>query len=292
MVQVFVNSLDSAAIYLLVALGFSLIYRVTRFFHFAHAASFTAGAYAVFFFLRVCHWPLAFAIFGALAASALLGCVMELAVYRPLRRRGAPSTVLLISSLGLYIVLQNAVSLIFGDDLKSVRPMETEEGIALLGANITPAQILTICTSVLLVLALAMALRTLRIGKLIRAVANDPQLAHALGIDTGRIILLAFAVGSLMGGIAGILVALEIDLTPTMGMDVFMMAVVAVIIGGVSSAPGVVLGSLILGGARHYSIWLFSPQWQDAIAFALLLIVLWLRPQGIFGGRSRRVSLY
>jgi branched-chain amino acid transport system permease protein len=292
MVQVFLNSLDSAAIYLLAALGFALIYRATRFFHFAHAASFTSGAYAAYFFLRTLHWPLVFAVLGALAASALLGCAMELAVYRFLRRRSAPPTVLLISSLGMYIVLQNAISLVFGDDLKSLRPVETKEGIAFFGANITSAQILTISTSVLLVFSLAVALRTLRLGKLIRAVANDPDLALALGIDKDRPILLAFAVGSLLGGVAGILVALEVDMTPTMGMGVFMMAVVAVIIGGAASIPGVAVASLILGGARHCSIWLFSPQWQDSLAFALLLVFLWLRPQGILGARSRRVSLY
>jgi branched-chain amino acid transport system permease protein len=229
---------------------------------------------------------------GALAISAAVGCAMEVALYRPLRRRKARSTVLLVASLGLYIVLQNAISLTFGDDLKSVRLMETKEGAVFLGANITPAQTLTICTSALVVVSLAVGLRTLRVGKLMRAVANDPELALALGIDRDLLILVSFAVGSLLAGIAGMLVALEVDLTPTMGMGVFMMAVVAVIIGGVSSIPGVALGSLILGIARNTSIWLFSPQWQDAIVFALLLLFLWFRPQGLFGARSQRVSLY
>ena len=124
-----------------------------------------------------------------------------------------------------------------------------------------------------------------------RAVANDSELARVAGIESDKIILLTFALGSALAGIAGILVALDVDMTPTMGMNALMMGVVAVIIGGVGSIPGIALGALLLGMAQHLGVWFISSQWQDAIAFVILLLFLLFRPQGFLGKKVKTATL-
>ena len=152
--------------------------------------------------------------------------------------------------------------------------MKVKEGINILGARITPIQITIIAVSLLLVAFCFFLLKYTKIGQTMRAVANNPELASISGIDSDRVILSAFALGSALAGIAGILVALDVDMTPTMGMRALLMGVVAVIIGGVGSIPGVALGALLLGMAQHLGVWKISSQWQDAIAFIILVLFL------------------
>ena len=291
LIQLLLNGILTASIYSLIGLGFALIYNTTRFFHFAHGAVYTAGAYMVYAFNIKLGIPLAVSLPFAVIGSALLGILMELVVYRPLRRREANPLILLIASLGMYIVLQNLISLFFGDDTKTVRSGVVKEGINVLGAYITPVQISIIVVSALLVITTWLILTRTKTGKLMRAVANDPWLAEASGIDSDRVILATFAIGSALAGFAGILVSLDIDMTPTMGMNALMMGVVAVIVGGVGSIPGVVLGALLLGMAQHLGVWKISSQWQDAIAFVVLLTFLIFRPQGFLGKKISKVEV-
>lgn len=216
---------------------------------------------------------------------------MELSVYRPLRHKGASALILLLASLGIFIVLQNVISMVFGDDIKSIRSAVVEEGINILGARITPIQIIIISISLLLLAFCFFFLKYTKIGQAMRAVANDPELANSSGIESDRVILFTFALGSALAGTAGILVALDVDMTPTMGMSALMMGVVVVIIGGVGSIPGIAMGALLLGMAQHLGVWKIGSQWQDAIAFAILLIFLLFRPQGFLGKKVKKVSL-
>ena len=166
-----------------------------------------------------------------------------------------------------------------------------EEGIHFFGARITPIQVTIIGVSLLLLVSCFLFLKYTKIGRAMRAVANNPELARISGIESDKVILLTFALGSALAGIAGILVALDVDMTPTMGMNALMMGVVAVIIGGVGSIPGVALGALLLGMAQHLGVWKISSQWQDVIAFVILLIFLLFRPQGFLGKKVKKVTL-
>jgi len=290
MFQVVANSLLAASAYALVGLGLALLMRVARFINFAHGVTLASCPYFALCLVR-CGMPLGAAISVAVVLSMVLGCTTEVGVYKPLRRRGASSLVLLLASLGIYVVLQNVISLVFGDDTKSIRPGVVREGLNLLGARITPIQITTICVSVVLVVGLALFLRYAKLGRAMRAVANDPELANVSGIDSDRVILWAFAIGSALAGIAGILVALDLDMTPTMGLNALMMGVVVVIIGGVDSIPGIALGALLLGMAQQFGVWEISSQWQDAIAFIILLAFLLFRPQGFLGRKVRKATV-
>ena len=291
MTQIFINILISSSIFLLIALSFSLIYEITRFFHFAHAVVFTSGAYFAFLFHILFGFPLYLAIPLACMGACLIGCMMEWFIYKPLRKRGATNIILLLASLGLYIVLQNTISMIFGDDTKSIRTWPVVAGHEVLGARITDVQIIIIAASIVLVALVAGFLALAKTGKAMRAVANNKELANISGINSDKIILISFALGSALAGIAGILVALDVDMTPTMGMNALMMGVVAMIVGGVGSIWGIALGALLLALAQNLGVWYISSQWQDAIAFAILLIFLLFKPEGFFGKKVRKAEV-
>jgi len=290
-IQIIINSLYTSSLYALFGSGFLIIFITARFFHFAHAVVFTSGAYFTFYFHKLIGFPLYISIPIAIALAALLGCLMESLVYRPLRQRGSSPMVMLLASLGMYIVLQNCISMFFGDDTKSIRTGVVKEGLPVFGARITPIQIIIIAVSIVLVVLVAIWLKKSRMGKAMRAVASDAELAKISGIDSDRVILWTFAIGSALAGVAGILVAMDVDMTPTMGMNALMMGVVAVIIGGVGSIPGVALGALLLGMAQHLGVWKISSQWQDAIAFIILFLFLLIRPRGFMGRKVKKVSV-
>lgn len=289
--QLIVNSLISASEFLLIALSFSLIYEITKFFHFAHAIVFTSGAYFTFLFNQILGLSLYISIPLAILCACLLGCLMEISIYKPLRKNNSTSLVLLLASLGIYIVLQNVISMVFGDTTQSIRTWPVREGMDVFGARITHVQVAIIVCSLLLVVMLAGYLRLVKTGKAMRAVASDAEIAKISGINSDRIILISFAIGSALAGIAGILVSLDVDMTPTMGMDALLMGVVAMIIGGVGNIKGIVLGSLLLALAQNFGVWYISSQWQQAIAFGILLIFLLFKPEGFYGKKLRKVEI-
>lgn len=289
--QVLINSVVSAAEIALLGLGFSLIYRTSGILHFAHGIVFTAGAYAVFLFSSWWGLPLPVSVILAAIASALAGSLMEMIVYRPLRRKHSPALVVLLASFGIYVVMQNLLSVVFGDDTKVVRAGAPSEGLALLGARVTPVQVLILSVSVILLGAFPVLLRGTKAGQAMRAVESDGDLAAAAGISTDRVMLCAFCIGSALAGLGGALVGIDLDITPTMGMKALMMALVAVTIGGAGSIAGLALGALLLGLTQNLSPWILSSQWQDALSFAILLAFLLLRPEGFLGRKTKSATL-
>lgn len=289
--QLIINSFISFSQYLLFSLSFLIIYKITKFFHFAHAVIFTTGAYFSFLFIQILGWSYYTAIPIAIILALLLGSLIEFSIYKPLREKGSSAIILLLASLGIYIVLQNLISLFFGDDTKSIRTWEVREGIEVFGAYITPVQVIIIVTSIVLVILVAGYLSLTKTGKAMRAVSSDSELANISGIKSDGIILIAFAIGSALAGIAGILVALDVDMTPTMGLNMLLMGIVAMIIGGVGSIWGIVLGSLLLAAAQNLSVWFISSQWMEASAFLLLLIFLLFKPEGFMGKKIRKAEV-
>lgn len=291
LIDILINSIILACIYLIIGFSFEIIYVLNRFFHFAHAVVFTSGAYFTFLFSQLLGLSFYISIPLAVLCSCFLGCLIELSIYKPLRKKKSSSLVLLLASLGIYIVLQNVISVVFGDDTKSIRTWPVVEGLNAFGARITPVQIIIIVSSIFLLLLTSSFLRFSKTGRAMRAVANDPELANISGINSNKVILTSFAIGSAIAGIAGILVSLDVDMTPTMGMNALMMGVVAMIVGGVGSIWGIVLGSLLLALAQNLGVWYISSQWQDAIAFAILLIFLLFKPEGFFGKKLKKANI-
>ena len=277
--------------YALIALGFALIYRTVRFFHFAHGAVYTVSAYLVFTFFILLRIPLVLSGIMAVSIAGLLGVGMHILVYKPMLRRGAGSTNLLVASLGILIAVQSLIAAVFGADTKTIRAYSIREGYDFFGARITPIQITILIVGTSLFAVSAAVLKYTRLGKALRAVANDSELALIAGVNKDQVIYFTYFVGSALAAVAAILISLDIDLTPTMGFNALLYGVVAVIIGGADNVLGVYLGAMVLGLAQHVGIWKFSSKWQDAIAFIILILFLVLKPGGILGKPSRKASI-
>lgn len=289
--QILINILVTASHILLIATGFSLIFYTARFFHFAHGIVFVSGAYLAFFLFTWLGLPLAVSIVLGISLCSVLGCLIELFVYRTLRKKGSSALIFLLTSLGVYIILQNTISMAFGDSTKMLRSNNVTEGLALCGARITSVQIISILVSLVLISLLTIYLNRTKIGICIRAVANDPDLANISGISSRKVFVWVFGIGSALAGLAGILVALDVDMTPTMGMNALMLGVVAVIIGGVSSISGITLGALLLATAQHCGTWFIGSQWQDTIVFVILVLFLLFKPEGFFGKKVKSATV-
>ena len=245
------------------------------------------GAYFVWFFNFSLGCPLQVSILLSLILCAISGVLIESLFYHYLIRKKASPLLLLLTSLGIYIFIQNVISISFGDDTKIIRTDTVQEGIRILDARISVIQIVMIILSIVVSTMLTLFLKKTKIGHSIRAVAEDQVLANISGINSNGIILCVFAIGSALVGLIGIFVAIDIDMTPTMGMNALMMGVVATIIGGVNNISGIVLGALLLSTAQNLGVWYIGSQWQDAIAFVILVLFLLFKPEGFFGNKFR-----
>jgi branched-chain amino acid transport system permease protein len=288
--QILANAVISASAYLLVGLGFSLIYRTARFFHFAHGVVITAGAYAAFALKGLAGFPLGVSILAAVATSALLGGAMELGVYRPLRGREASPESLLLASLGLSVAIQALIILLFGAEARTLRAGELPNALSVAGARVTVPQAVTVLAGVICYAAMHFLLHQTKIGKGIRAVADDSNLAKICGVKTDQIKLLVFIVGSSLAGLAGVLLAIDTDVVPAMGLGALLMAMVAVIVGGVDCVSGILPGAILVALVQHLSAWWISSKWRDAIVFVVLILFLVWRPQGFLGSPLRKLA--
>lgn len=281
--QLLMNGVISGVIYALISLGFAVIYRTVRFFHFAHGVVYAIGAYIAYSLIISLGLNPIVSFFLAVALTGVIGILIDRLVYRPLRKRKAPNLVFLIASFGVFIFIQNLLQLIYGAQIFTVRTGPVKEGHHILGAVITDTQILILAVSIVLCIGLWLFVKKTKLGKAMRAVADDPLAASVVGINPERIILAAFAIGSAMAGAAGILVSLETNIKPTMGMNAILKGIIASIIGGIGSIPGAMFGGLFLGIAENFGIWKISAGWKDCIAFVILIVFLLLRPGGIMG---------
>ncbi len=283
--QLFLNGLISGSLYTLVALGFVVIYRTVKFFHFAHGVVYAVGAYLAYTLIISLGVNQIVSFFLAAMLAGVVGVLIDRIVYRPLRRHKAPNLVFLIASFGVFILIQNLLQLIYGAQILTLRTGPVKEGHHVFGAIITDTQILILSVSIVLCMSLWLFVKKTKLGKAMRAVADDPLAASVVGINSERIILAAFAIGSAMAGAAGILVSLETNIDPTMGMNAILKGIIASIIGGIGSIPGAMFGGLFLGIAENLGIWKISAGWKDCIAFVILILFLLLRPGGIMGNK-------
>lgn len=289
--QLILNGIIAGGIYALTALGFAIIYQAVRFFHFAHGIIYTIGAYLAYSFLIFFGINPYYSIFFAALLTGTIGIIINRLVYFPLRKQKAPSLVLLIASFGVFIFIQNLIQLIYGAQMLSLKTGIVKEGYQILGAAITDTQILILVVSCLLSVLFWLFIQKTKIGKAMRAVSDDPIAASVVGINPEKTIMFSFAIGSALAGVAGILISLETNIEPTMGMSAIFKGIIASIIGGVGSIPGAMFGGFFLGIAENLGIWKIQAGWKDSIAFAILIIFLLVRPGGIFGIKSEKEKL-
>jgi branched-subunit amino acid ABC-type transport system permease component len=268
-----------------------LTYYPTRFFHIAHAITLTFAAYFTYLFSMQLNFPIIISIPLAIICATTVGILSEIVLYRPLIKRNASSMILMLASLGLYTVLQNVISMIWGDATKSIRTIEVKVGNEFLGAHITDVQIITIIICLSLFIMCILFMKYSRIGRNIRAVASNPELSNIVGIHSDRVILWAFGIGSAMVAVAGILIAFDTDMRPTMGFNWMLYSVVAMIIGGVGSNWGLVGGAVLLATAQHLAAYYIGSQWMDAVAYIILILFLIAKPLGFSGKRLKKIEI-
>ncbi len=289
--QIFINGIISGGIYVIIAIGFAIIYKTTKFFHFAHGVVYTTGAYLAYTFTISSGLHPVASFFVACLLAGGIGITIDRLVYFPLRKQKASNLILLLASFGVFVFIQNLIQIFYGAQILTLRTGPVKEGHHILGAVITDTQILILVVSIVLSVALWLFVQYSRLGKAMRAVADDPVAASVVGIHSEKIIMAVFFIGSALAGAAGILISLETNIEPTMGFNAILKGIIASIIGGIGSIPGAVFGGYFLGLAENLGIWKIQAGWKDAIAFAILIAFLLIRPGGILGVKTEQERL-
>jgi branched-chain amino acid transport system permease protein len=289
--QIFVDGLVVASGYALVAAGFTLVYGLLRFVHYAHGDVAMAGAFLALAAVGAAGLGPPVALAAAVAGAAVLGIAIQGAVYRPLARLGrlAPP----IAAVGVSLALESLAAIAFGVGGRTFQlPPDVVGAVRLGGVELTAVELATLAAGAIGVTALAVVLARTALGRRIRAVADDPVLAAATGIAVDRVLLAAFALASALAGLAGGLIGMQTAVTPAMGLSLALSAFAAAILGGVGNIGGAVVGAVVVGLAQSVGTWYAGDGWSDAVAVAVLTLTLLVRPRGLGGlGASTGASL-
>jgi branched-chain amino acid transport system permease protein len=284
--QQLLNGLTLGAIYALIALGYTMVYGVLRFINFAHADVFMVGSFIGYYTAQ--HVPVGTLTGGgvvlltAMAGCALLGVLIERCVYRPLR--GGPTLNVLITAIGVSLLLEYSGQLVFGASPRTFPAIFPHREFAFGGLVISSNEVLVIgVAAALLAILQAIVYRT-KIGMAMRALAYNPQAASLVGVNNDAVISFTFGLGSALAAAGGILYALNFpSIDPLMGVMPGLKAFIAAVLGGIGSIPGAALGGLLLGTVETFVGGSALSTWKDAIAFAILILILLLRPAGLLG---------
>ena len=277
--------LSVGSMYALFAVSFGLIFNVTHIFHFAHGAVICAGGYVVFWLVSQLGWPIWAGLTIAIAVAAILGAVIELAIYRPLRNNGAPYVALFLTSVGVLIIEEGLLGAIFGPGVVvfGFLPLKS---VSFGPVNVTTANIAMLASWPLIGLTAAY-MRWTRLGRFMRAVSDTPAVATNVGIDRDAIYLVAFVFGSALTVPAVLMYAWYQGLTPMSGLSTVLISSAAVIIGGRGGVLPAAVAALCLGVVQAMAIFLLPSGWQEALVFTILLLVIVIRPQGVFARAPR-----
>jgi branched-chain amino acid transport system permease protein len=280
--QLIVNSIIAGSIYAMVVLGFNLVFGTTKFFNMAHGVMAAVGGYTVFYLTRSWDLGLLPSIVIAVVVAGLLGSLLDLIVYRPLRRRKASNMVMLVASLGAFTLIQALIAMIFTSQFHALsQNIGTQTTYNIAGGIITQIQVIILICGLVIMAGLILLLKFTMFGKAIKAISDDEEVAKIVGINTDRIISRVFFIGSAIAGLAGILVGLDTGIEPIMGLPLLLKGIIAAIVGGIGNIYAGVLGAFLLGFIENFGIWKISGEWKDAIAFGLLILFLIFRPQGL-----------
>ena len=284
--QQLLNGISLGAIFALIALGYTMVYGVLRFINFAHSDVFMVGAYVGYYMGRLVpehtFWGGLAALFAAMAVCALLGVIIERLAYRPLR--GAATLNVLITAIGVSLLLENLGQHFFGAAPRPFPELFPATTLQVGGVYVSSNQLVVIGVTLLLLLALRFIVMNTKIGTAMRALSLNHQAASLVGINNDFVISFTFALGSAMAAAGGILYALNYpSIDPLMGVLPGLKAFVAAVLGGIGNIPGAALGGLLLGVVETFVNGSEYSTYKDAIAFALLILILLFRPAGLLG---------
>jgi len=294
LIQHLVNGLSLGAIYALIALGYTMVFGILQLINFAHGDVYMLGAFAGLYVSRYFNLgaspsllSLLFAMACAMIACAGIGFLIEYLAYRPMRK--SPRINVLITAVGISLLLEFSGQLLFGSDPKFFPQIYQPQGDWTFAGGelrLNPLQLMVLAISLVLMTILQFVIFRTRLGRAMRAVSFNHDLASLMGIPTNRVISYTFMLGSALAGAAGVLVGLTYPkIDPLMGVMPGLKAFVAAVLGGVGNIVGAVVGSLVLGLAEEFLVGYWSPTYRDALAFAILIGILLIKPTGLFGSK-------
>lgn len=297
--QPLMDGLVNGAIIGLGAIGVTLVYAILRFANFAHGEMLSWGAYLALTISGALAtllpgiatpigpfsfgWSVPVALLGSVTLTAGLALLVDGLLFGRLRRSGAVTIILVTASFGAALALRNLLEFIytsspayFSNALQIARPI-------LPGVRATPDQMLVVALALVLVVAVHLLLTRTAAGRSMRAVSEDPQLAALVGVDTRGVIRLVWCLGAGLAAVGGVMSGIIVQIRPTMGLDLLLPLFAAAILGGIGSVPGAMLAGLVVGLAEALTVQFIGAEWRAAVSFVILVAVLLLRPQGIFG---------
>jgi branched-chain amino acid transport system permease protein len=290
--QLAVNGIVAGSVYALIALGFALIFTASRVFHFAHGGVYTLAAFAGYTALVTFKLGIVAAFLAAIIVAAVIGVLINILLYEPMKAGGVSPFVAMISSFGALIIITNVVAMTWGSN-----PVVLSRGgqttVYRVGSiYTTDAQMLIVGFAASLALALYIFFRHMRLGIAIRAMGNDSELAEIVGMPAKRLRNISFVVGSALVGVSAMLIGLNVGIIDfNMGSDIILMATVAMIIGGLGNVGAAAGGGFVLGMIQNIAIWKIESKWQMALSFAILIVVLLFKPSGLFGEKRPAAGL-
>ena len=279
-----INGISLGSVYAIIALGYTMVYGIAKMLNFAHGDVIMVGAYVCFCAMSYLNLPPLVGVLMAVVVCTVLGMVIERLAYKPLR--SAPSLAVLITAIGVSYFLQNAALLIWKSDPKAFNSVVNFPGIKLFDGQLTisAVTIVTVLANIVIMIALTSFTGKTKMGKAMRAVSEDKGAAQLMGINVNSTISMTFAIGSGLAAIAGVLLCSAYPtLMPTTGSMPGIKAFTAAVLGGIGSIPGAMLGGILLGVIEIFSKAYISTQFSDAIVFAVLIIVLLIKPAGLLG---------
>jgi len=288
--QQLINALSLGGVYALFALGFTLVFGVLNVINLAQGALFMLGAYAALYSVVALRLPLLAGIFVAMIVTGAAGWILDRWIFAPLRARGAPHLAPMIATIGLAMVLTSAIEGTFGAENKRF-PAELmpTEVLSLADVQITWLELRIILLAVALMALLLWGLKRTRFGRALRGLSESPKAAALLGVDVEGLFRMTSVIGAMLGGVAGVLIALYSNAVfPHMGQPMLHKGIAIVILGGMGDIRGALLGGFFLGFAEVFSIAYIGSTMRDAVAFGLLFTILLFRPQGLFGHTAQR----
>ena len=284
-----VNGLSLGSVYALIALGYTMVYGIAKMLNFAHGDVIMIGAYVALITMKQAGLPTWVAILISIIACTVLGVLMERVAYKPLRN-ATSSLAVLITAIGVSYLLQNVALLIFGANAQTFPSVIKWSGLSLADGklNISGETIVTIVVCVVIMIALITFVQKTKPGQAMRAVSEDRGAAQLMGVNVNATIALTFAIGSGLGAIAGVIYGCAYSLiTPYIGLMLGIKAFIAAVLGGIGSVPGAMVGGLMLGVAESLTIAYISSDFSDAVVFGILILVLLVKPAGLFGKNVR-----
>jgi neutral amino acid transport system permease protein len=285
--QTGLNGLSLGSVYALGAVGLTLVYGILKLVNFAHGDFLTFGAYMAFLMNVTWGVPLVFAIFFGMALTALLGVLFERVMWGPMRARKAGLLQLLLMSIGLAFVIRYVIQYAWGTNIRSL-DVNNFATVEFLGLRIGRTELIVIVVGFAVLVAVGLMLKYSLLGKQMRALSDNLDLAETTGIDTSRVILYTWLFAGALAGLAGVLAGAVTDVRPELGFGLLLPIFAAVVLGGIGDAFGALVGGIVLGLVIEWSTLFIDFRWKNAVGFAVLIIVLVVRPQGIFG-RARTV---